>query len=164
MENIKEIFASFGLWSLVEDVSDDGDGIGDDLQLTKEGLEAHRMIEELLEEREIENRMKIKGWKTRWEEFKDKTIFDTRVDTDENYPEEYNVYLSEYDTTAIEGFISQELDKAREEGYQKGWEDGSKGKVFEKIEVETEVTFKDLRDVIEGKEDAGEFLSKLTTK
>lgn len=116
MENIKEIFASFGLWSLVEDVSDDGDGIGDDLQLTKEGLEAHRMIEELLEEREIENRMKIKGWKTRWEEFKDKTIFDTRVDTDENYPEEYNVYLSEYDTTAIEDFISQELDKAREEG------------------------------------------------
>jgi len=58
----------------------------------------------------------------------------------------------------------KELDKAREEGYQKGWEDGSKGKVFEKIEVETEVTFKDLRDVIEGKEDAGEFLSKLTTK
>ncbi len=56
------------------------------------------------------------------------------------------------------------LDRAREEGYQKGWEDGSKGKVFEKIEVETEVTFKDLKDVIEGKEDAGEFLSKLTTK
>lgn len=47
----------------------------------------------------------------------------------------------------------QELDKAREEGYQKGWEDGSKGKVFEKIEVETEVTFKDLRDVIEGREE-----------
>ena len=52
-------------------------------------------------------------------------------------------------------FVEQELSKAREEGYQKGWEDGSKGKVFEKIEVETEVTFKDLRDVIEGREDAG---------
>ena len=53
------------------------------------------------------------------------------------------------------------LDKAKEEGYQRGWEDGSKGKVFEKIEVETEVRFKDLKDVIEGKEDIGEFLSKL---
>ena len=49
MENIKEIFASFGLWSLVEDVSDDGDGIGDDLQLTKEGEEARRMIEQQLD-------------------------------------------------------------------------------------------------------------------
>lgn len=49
MENIKEIFASFGLWSLVEDISDDGDGIGDDLQLTKEGEEARRMIERELD-------------------------------------------------------------------------------------------------------------------
>lgn len=37
MENWKEIFASFGLWSLVEDISDDGDGEGDNLQLTKDG-------------------------------------------------------------------------------------------------------------------------------
>jgi hypothetical protein len=37
MENWKEIFASFGLWSLVEDISDDGDGEGDSLQLTKDG-------------------------------------------------------------------------------------------------------------------------------
>ena len=37
MENWKEIFASFGLWSLVEDISDDGDGKGDNLQLTKDG-------------------------------------------------------------------------------------------------------------------------------
>lgn len=49
-EETKELFAEWGLWSLVEDISDDGDGTGDALQLTKEGLEAHRMIEELLEE------------------------------------------------------------------------------------------------------------------
>ena len=134
MENIKELFAEWGLWSLVEDISDDGDGTGDNLQLTKEGLEAHRMIEELLEERETENRMKIKGWKTRWEEFKDKTIFDTRVDTDENYPEEYNVYLSEYDTTAIEDFISQELDKAREEGRESIIAELSISENMEKVE------------------------------
>ena len=50
-ENIKELFAGWGLWSLVEDISDDGDGTGDNLQLTKEGLEAKRMIEQLLSER-----------------------------------------------------------------------------------------------------------------
>lgn len=50
-EEIKELFAEWGLWSLVEDISDDGDGEGDALQLTKEGLEAHRMVEELLEEK-----------------------------------------------------------------------------------------------------------------
>ena len=33
----REIFASFGLWSLVEDISDDGGGNGDELQLTKDG-------------------------------------------------------------------------------------------------------------------------------
>lgn len=65
------------------------------------------------------------------------------------------------DKEKLVDFIQDELDKAREEGYRKGWGDGSKGKVFEKIEVETEVRFKDLKDVIEGKEDAGEFLSKL---
>lgn len=37
MENWKEMFASFGLWSLVDDISDDGDGQGDNLQLTKDG-------------------------------------------------------------------------------------------------------------------------------
>lgn len=33
----REVFAGFGLWSLVEDISDDGDGKGDNLQLTKDG-------------------------------------------------------------------------------------------------------------------------------
>ena len=56
MENIKEIFASFGLWSLVEDISDDGDGIGDDLQLTKEGEEARRMIDQEIEKAREEGR------------------------------------------------------------------------------------------------------------
>jgi len=51
MGNIKELFAEWGLWSLVEDISDDGDGVGDNLQLTKEGSEAQRMIEQLLSER-----------------------------------------------------------------------------------------------------------------
>lgn len=37
MENWKELLASFGLWLLVEDISDDGDGEGDNLQLTKDG-------------------------------------------------------------------------------------------------------------------------------
>lgn len=51
-EEWKELFAEWGLWSLVEDISDDGDGHGDNLQLTKEGREAYRMIKGLLEERE----------------------------------------------------------------------------------------------------------------
>ena len=59
-------------------------------------------------------------------------------------------------------FIEQEIDRAREEGYTKGVQDGMKGKVFEKIEIDTEVRFSDLKDVIDGKEDAGEFLDKLT--
>ena len=37
MKNWNEFLASFGLWSLVEDISDDGDGEGDDLQLTEDG-------------------------------------------------------------------------------------------------------------------------------
>ena len=65
MENIKEIFASFGLWSLVEDISDDGDGIGDDLQLTKEGEEARRMIEQELDKAREEGKLEYilsLGW------------------------------------------------------------------------------------------------------
>ena len=58
--------------------------------------------------------------------------------------------------------IQQEIDRAREEGYKEGVQDGMKGKVFEKIEIDTEVRFSDLKDVIDGKEDAGEFLDKLT--
>ena len=75
-----------------------------------------------------------------------------------------------YDTEVIEmlesdeaiEIIQQEIDRAREEGYTKGVKDGMKGKVFEKIEIDTEVRFSDLKDVIDGKEDAGEFLSNLT--
>ena len=52
-EEVKNLFAEWGLWSLVEDISDDGDGEGDNLQLTKEGLKAHKMIERLLEERRV---------------------------------------------------------------------------------------------------------------
>lgn len=40
-ENIKELFAEWGLWSLVEDASDDGDG---NLQLTHRG---RMFVEEL---------------------------------------------------------------------------------------------------------------------
>ena len=53
--------------------------------------------------------------------------------------------------------VEQEIEKA----YQRGWKDGSKGKVFEKIEVETDVHFKDLKDVLEGKESPEDFIDKL---
>ena len=53
-EEYKEKFVEWGLWSLVEDISDDGDGEGDNLQLTKEGKEASRMIKQLLDERKRE--------------------------------------------------------------------------------------------------------------
>jgi len=49
-EDIKELFAEWGLWSLIDDISPDGDGHGDNLQLTKEGLEAERMINLLLDD------------------------------------------------------------------------------------------------------------------
>lgn len=55
-EEWRELFAEWGLWSLVEDISDDGDGQGDNLQLTKEGREAYRMIKGLLDEREYRAR------------------------------------------------------------------------------------------------------------
>ena len=71
MENIEELFAEWGLWGLVEDISDDGDGEGDDLQLTKEGLEAERMIDQLLSERRKETLQEIFEWNElqikRWE-------------------------------------------------------------------------------------------------
>lgn len=57
--------------------------------------------------------------------------------------------------------IMKLLEKECYEWYQKGWEDGSNGIIFEKIEIETEVKFKDLKDVIEGKEDVEDFLFKL---
>jgi hypothetical protein len=49
-EELKELFAEWGLWSLIDDISPDGDGHGDNLQLTKEGLEAERMINLLLDD------------------------------------------------------------------------------------------------------------------
>ena len=62
MENIKELFAEWGLWSLVEDISDDGDGTGDNLQLTKEGSEAQRMIEQELDKARGELLANIMGF------------------------------------------------------------------------------------------------------
>jgi len=61
-EELKELFAEWGLWSLIDDISDDGDGHGDNLQLTKEGLEAERMIDRLLEDKieEVLQRLKLK--------------------------------------------------------------------------------------------------------
>lgn len=61
-EDIKELFAEWGLWSLIDDISDDGDGHGDNLQLTKEGLEAERMIDRLLEDKieEVLQRLKLR--------------------------------------------------------------------------------------------------------
>jgi hypothetical protein len=48
LQEFKDKFAEWGLWSLVEDISDDGDGTGDNLQLTKQGEEAVKMIIELM--------------------------------------------------------------------------------------------------------------------
>ena len=53
----REILAGFGLWNLVEDISDDGDGKGDELQLTKDGKllvsEIEQEIEKAREEGDI---------------------------------------------------------------------------------------------------------------
>lgn len=45
----REILAGFGLWNLVEDISDDGDGKGDELQLTKDGKLLVSEIEQEIE-------------------------------------------------------------------------------------------------------------------
>jgi len=62
VDELKELFAEWGLWSLIDDISDDGDGHGDNLQLTKEGLEAERMIDRLLEDKieEVLQRLKLR--------------------------------------------------------------------------------------------------------
>ena len=44
-----EILAGFGLWNLVEDISDDGDGKGGELQLTKDGKLLVSEIEQEIE-------------------------------------------------------------------------------------------------------------------
>ena len=52
-DNIKELFANLGLWSLVKDINEDLlDGEDDTLQFTEQGLKAYKMIERLLNERE----------------------------------------------------------------------------------------------------------------
>lgn len=69
VDELKELFAEWGLWSLVDDISPDGDGHGDNLELTKEGLEAERMINQLLEEKtEQSNKVSVNGkeWKERY--------------------------------------------------------------------------------------------------
>lgn len=45
--NYEELFASYELWSLVEDVSDDGDGV---FELTKEGELFVAEIEDYVED------------------------------------------------------------------------------------------------------------------
>lgn len=45
----REILAGFGLWNLVEDISDDGDGKGGELQLTKDGKLLVSEIEQEIE-------------------------------------------------------------------------------------------------------------------
>jgi len=95
--------------------------------------------------------MNKKNWKKRFEGLD----FMVKVKDSFGWTKEINYEM-------LEDFIQQEIDRAREEGYTKGVQDGMKGKVFEKIEIDTEVRFSDLKDVIDGKEDAGEFLDKLT--
>ena len=52
----REILAGFGLWNLVEDISDDGDGKGDELQLTKDGKLLVSEIEQEIEKAREEGR------------------------------------------------------------------------------------------------------------
>jgi len=59
IDELKELFAAWGLWSLIDDISDDGDGHGDNLELTREGLEAKRMIDQLLSERIKEAKIEV---------------------------------------------------------------------------------------------------------
>lgn len=61
-DELKELFAEWGLWSLVDDISPDGDGHGDNLQLTKEGLEAERMINLLLSDQSQNQQEKQEEW------------------------------------------------------------------------------------------------------
>ena len=61
MKNWNEFLASFGLWSLVEDISDDGDGEGDDLQLTEDGeIFVSEITQELERAREEEKKKVLK--------------------------------------------------------------------------------------------------------
>ena len=54
-----EILAGFGLWNLVEDISDDGDGKGGELQLTKDGKLLVSEIEQEIEKAREEGRREV---------------------------------------------------------------------------------------------------------
>jgi len=136
-EDIKELFAEWGLWSLVDDISDDGDGHGDNLQLTKEGLEAERMINQLLEEKtEQSNKVSVNGkeWKKRLKEILDGNSWEEEVyDGDDYSMIEY--FDKEMIIKELIGFISQLLS----EEYQRGVKEGTEGKFYEKIEVVSQI-------------------------
>ena len=53
------------------------------------------------------------------------------------------------------------IESEKQKSYEEGVEDGIKGRVFEKLEINTEVKFNDLKDVVNGKEDIVDFISKL---
>jgi hypothetical protein len=54
-EEYAKIFASYGLWDLVEDISDDGGGV---LELTKSGEQMVEEIEEKIQKAYLEGRNK----------------------------------------------------------------------------------------------------------
>lgn len=95
IELSKDLFALYDLWDLVEDVSDDGDG---DLELTSSGEKVIRLTVFLLEEKEREVINKLK---------KEMGVY---IKASSKYG--YDMLVPNY---AVENFIYQELNRAREE-------------------------------------------------
>ena len=138
-EDIKELFAEWGLWSLIDDISPDGDGHGDNLQLTKEGLEAERMINLLLDDQSHKQPKgeTIRNYnpEKRWDKYKKSKIevreFDlvpkVQPEKQEGWVEEWRKLsfeigsITKQQADEIEDFISQLLSERTEEAYKSGY-------------------------------------------
>ena len=126
-EDIKELFAEWGLWSLVDDISPDGDGHGDNLQLTKEGLEAERMINLLLSDQSQKQPEEkcIHYFPLSSEGVCQKCgikFEDIKSEKQEEWRKEWRKLsfeigsITKHQADEIEGFISERIKEAREEG------------------------------------------------
>jgi hypothetical protein len=65
----------------------------------------------------------MKDWKNRWDNFRRKTVFRHWIDGEGKHRKEYDTYLAEFDTTKLEEFIGQEIERAREEGFKQGYKE-----------------------------------------
>ena len=84
----REIFAGFGLWSLVEDISEDGDGKEDKLQLTKDGELLLSDIEQEIEKAREEGKKEYIKMKIKLLKKEKKEIERILKDTSQVYPED----------------------------------------------------------------------------